>query len=244
MDTTIRELKQLCPEKLTTAESAVEMIKNGSRIFIGSGCGEPQRLVKAMACNHRIQDAMIYQMYAFSLADHIDDADFWRRFSLKLFFVSDLMRQAAFEGKVDYIPAYLSEIPHLFDIKQIGLEIALIQISPVDRFGFGSLGVSVDVTKAAIANADLVIAQVNPHMPSTWGDSFVHVDEIDYLVPYQEPWWNRFPGCPMKPLLKESATTYRNWLMTERRCKSDSGICPTSFSGISITKKILGSIPR
>jgi len=196
MDTTIRELKQLCPEKLTTAESAVEMIKNGSRIFVGSGCGEPQRLVRAMVCNHRIQDAMIYQMYAFSLADHINDADFWRRFSLKLFFVSDLMRRAAFEGKVDYIPAYLSEIPHLFDINQIGLEVALIQISPIDRFGFGSLGVSVDVTKAAIANADLVIAQVNPQMPCTWGDSFVHVDEIDYLVPCEEPLVESLPRKP------------------------------------------------
>ena len=196
MDTNIRELKQLYPEKLTTAEAAVEMIRNGSRVFVGSGCGEPQRLIRAMVNNRGIEDAMIYQMYAFTLADYIEDAEFSKRFPLKLFFVSDLMRRATFEGKVDYIPAYLSEIPHLFNINQIGLEVALIQISPIDRFGFGSLGVSVDVTKAAIANADLVIAQVNPRMPCTWGDSFVHVDEIDYLAPYEEPLVESLPRKP------------------------------------------------
>jgi acyl-CoA hydrolase/GNAT superfamily N-acetyltransferase len=97
------------------------------------------------------------------------------------------MRKAAFEGKIDYIPAYLSQIPKLFASQRIGLDVALVQVSPPDKFGYCSLGVSIDITRSGLENARLVIAQVNPLMPRTWGDSFVHVDEIDWLVPYEEP---------------------------------------------------------
>ena len=97
------------------------------------------------------------------------------------------MRKAAFEGKIDYIPAYLSQIPRMFASQRIGLDVALVQVSPADKFGYCSLGVSVDITRSALENADLVIAQVNPRMPRTWGDSFVHIDDIDWLVPFEEP---------------------------------------------------------
>jgi acyl-CoA hydrolase/RimJ/RimL family protein N-acetyltransferase len=117
----------------------------------------------------------------------VDDADFLKRFALKLFFISSSMRKAAFEGKIDYVPVYLSQIPKLFAARRIGLDAALVQVSPPDRFGFCSLGVSVDITKAGMEAASLVIAQVNPRMPRTSGDSIVHVDDIDYLVPYEEP---------------------------------------------------------
>jgi len=96
------------------------------------------------------------------------------------------MRKAAFEGKIDYIPAYLSQIPRLFASHRIGLDVALVQVSPPDKFGYCSLGVSVDITRSAVEHSLVVIAQVNPRMPRTWGDSFVHVDEIDWLVPYEE----------------------------------------------------------
>ena len=117
-----------------------------------------------------------------------------RRFSLKLFFISDSMRKAAFEGKIDYIPIYLSRIPALFSGKAIGIDIALIQVSPPDEFGFCSLGISVDVTKAGFENARMVIAQVNTNMPRTMGDTFVHVDNIDYLVMHDEPLVQWLPG--------------------------------------------------
>ncbi|HHP7236641.1 MAG TPA: GNAT family N-acetyltransferase [Desulfobacterales bacterium] len=183
----MEELKQRYPAKVVDARTALANIRNGSRIFIGSGCGEPRHLVRALVKDSAIQDAMIFQMFSFTLSDYIQDRNFLSRFNLKLFFISSQMRSAAYEGKVDYVPSYLAEIPRLFNSHQIGLDVALVQISPPDRFGFGSLGVSVDVTRAALNNADLIIAQVNPSMPRTWGDSFVHVDEIDYLVPHQEP---------------------------------------------------------
>ena len=181
------DLMRLCPSKVVSAEEAVSQIKSGSRVFIGTGCGEPQHLIKAMVNDATIQDVLVYQMLSSTLSRYISDKSFQRRFSLKLFFISASMRKAAFEGKIDYIPAYLSQIPKLFASQRIGLDVALVQVSPPDKFGYCSLGVSIDITRSGLENARLVIAQVNPLMPRTWGDSFVHIDEIDWLVPYEEP---------------------------------------------------------
>jgi len=183
----IKWLKKYCHKKLVSAEEAVSKIKRGSRIFIGTGCGEPQHLIKTMVNDISMQDIMIYQMLSSTLSQFINDESFFKRFSLKLFFISSTMRKAAFEGKIDYIPVYLSEIPKLFSNQRIGLDVALIQVSPPDKFGYCSLGVSVDITRAGVENADLTIAQVNPRMPRTFGDSFVHVDEIDNMVLHEEP---------------------------------------------------------
>lgn len=174
-------------DKVLSAQKAISKIKIGSRVFLGTGCGEPQHLIHTMARHGGLHDIMIYQMLSFSLAQYVDDRDFMRRFSLKLFFISREMRKAAFEGKIDYIPAYLSQIPKLFYSKQIGLDVALVQVSPPNRHGYCSLGVSVDITRAGLVNADMVIAQVNPKMPDTRGDSYIHVDQIDYLVLHEEP---------------------------------------------------------
>jgi len=181
------DLQASRPAKVVTAEAAVSKIKRGSRVFVGTGCGEPQRLIRAMVEDYQLQDIMIYQMLSSTLAEYVEDPTFLRRFSLKLFFISKAMRKAAFEGKIDYIPAYLSQIPKLFATHRVGLDAALIQVSPPDKFGYCSLGVSVDITRSAMEHAKLVIAQVNPRMPRTWGDSFVHVDDIDWFVLHEEP---------------------------------------------------------
>ncbi len=181
------DVNQYCPQKVKTAEEAMAHIKRGSRVFVGTGCGEPQHLIHAMVRDVSLQDIMVYQMLSSTFADYVDDPSFQRRFSLKLFFISRRMRKAAFEGRIDYLPTYLSQIPRLFATHRIGLDVALIQVSPPDRFGFCSLGVSVDITLSGMENSAMVIAQVNPRMPRTWGDSFVHVDDIDYLVLHEEP---------------------------------------------------------
>ena len=181
------DLKKICPDKLVDAETAVSRIKNGSRVFVGTGCGEPQHLIRTMVEDLNMQDVMVYQMLSWTFANYVDDPRFLRRFSLKLFFISETMRKAAFEGKIDYIPTYLSQIPRYFANRRIGLDVALIQVSPPDQYGYCSLGVSVDITQAGTQNARMVIAQVNPRMPRTWGDSFVHIDDIDYLVEHDEP---------------------------------------------------------
>jgi acyl-CoA hydrolase len=188
------DLKAYCPEKLTSADDAVAMIARGSRVFIGTGCGEPQQLIKSMVGDPKLQDIMIYQMLSMTLAQFVDDPSFLRRFSLKLFFISSHMRKAAFEGKIDYLPTYLSQIPKLFSSQRIGLDVALVQVSPPDKFGYCSLGVSVDITRSGVQNARMVIAQVNPKMPKTWGDSFVHVDDLDYIVWHEEPLVEALPS--------------------------------------------------
>ena len=181
------DLDRRFSDKLVSAQEAIARIKNGSRIFIGTGCGEPQHLIRTLVKNTKIQDAMIYQMLSSTLSEYVDDESFLSRFALKLFFISASMRKAAFEGKIDYVPVYLSQIPKLFRSQRIGLDVALIQVSPPDRSGFCSLGVSVDITRAGMEAAPLVIAQVNPRMPRTFGDSMVRVDEIDCLVYCDEP---------------------------------------------------------
>jgi acyl-CoA hydrolase len=105
------DLKKACPDKVVDAETAISKIKNGSRVFIGTGCGEPQHLIRTMVEDLNMQDIMVYQMLSWTFADYVDDPRFLRRFSLKLFFISSSMRKAAFEGKIDYIPTYLSQIP-------------------------------------------------------------------------------------------------------------------------------------
>ncbi|WP_299977704.1 GNAT family N-acetyltransferase [Desulfobacula sp.] len=181
------DLRNVCPDKLLTTQESVKKIKNGSRVFIGTGCGEPQKLIKAMVEDLSIQDIVIYQMLSATLSKYVNDENFLSRFSIKLFFISLLMRQAAFEGKIDYIPVYLSQIPKIFENHEIGLDVALIQISPPDNHGYCSLGISVDITLSGMKNAEIVIAQVNPEMPRTWGDGIIHIDEIDYLVEHKEP---------------------------------------------------------
>jgi acyl-CoA hydrolase/GNAT superfamily N-acetyltransferase len=173
--------------KVVDAQEAVSKIMRGSRVFIGTGCGEPQHLIRAMVNDQQLQDIMVYQMLSSTLSQFVEDESFTRRFSLKLFFISQSMRKAAFEGKIDYIPEYLSQIPRMFASHRIGLDVALVQVSPPDKFGYCSLGVSVDITRSAVEHSPVVIAQVNPRMPRTWGDSFVHVDDIDWLVPWEEP---------------------------------------------------------
>lgn len=207
-------LKDMCPEKLLSPEESVKKIKNGSRVFIGTGCGEPQRLIKAMIENPAIQDIVIYQMLSLTLSRYINDENFLSRFSIKLFFISVLMRQSAFEGKIDYIPVYLSQIPKLFESHEIGLDVALIQVSPPDDHGYCSLGISVDITLSGMNNADLVIAQVNPEMPRIWGDGMVHIDRIDYLVEYQEPILKSMPGIKNQTVI-ERIGHYVNMLVDD-----------------------------
>ncbi len=208
------DLNAYCPEKLLSPAKAVQQIKNGSRVFIGTGCGEPQQLIRAMIDELTIQDIVIYQMFSSTFARYINDPKFLNRFSLKLFFISLHMRQAAFEGKIDYIPAYLSQIPHLFETGQIGLDVALVQVSPPDKYGFCSLGISVDITQSGMENAKTVIAQVNPRMPRTWGDGFVHVDDFDYIVHHEEPLVEALPD-PKNQSIVERIAKYVNQLVDD-----------------------------
>jgi acyl-CoA hydrolase/RimJ/RimL family protein N-acetyltransferase len=173
--------------KILTASQAIKKIRRGSRIFLGTGCGVPYHLVQELAA-HANQMADNEIVHLLTIGDTPSaDPKFQTQFRHNTFFVSANIRDAVSDGRADYTPIMLSDIPDLFRQKRMPLDVAMIQISPPDRYGYGSLGISVDITKAAAESADIVIAQVNEKMPITHGDSFVDIREIDYLVPFNEP---------------------------------------------------------
>jgi acyl-CoA hydrolase/RimJ/RimL family protein N-acetyltransferase len=173
--------------KILTASQAIKKIRRGSRIFLGTGCGVPYHLVQELA-THANQMADNEIVHLLTIGDTPSaDPKFQTQFRHNTFFVSANIRDAVSDGRADYTPIMLSDIPDLFRQKRMPLDVALIQISPPDRYGYCSLGISVDITKAASESADIVIAQVNEKMPITHGDSFVDIRDIDYLVPFNEP---------------------------------------------------------
>jgi acyl-CoA hydrolase/RimJ/RimL family protein N-acetyltransferase len=173
--------------KILTSAQAIKKIRRGSRIFLGTGCGVPYHLVQELA-NHANQMADNEIVHLLTLGDTPSaDSKFQTQFRHNTFFVSANIRDAVSDGRADYTPMMLSEIPDLFRQRRMPLDVAMIQISPPDRYGYSSLGISVDITKAAAESADIVIAQVNDKMPITHGDSFIDIRDIDYLVPFNEP---------------------------------------------------------
>ena len=174
-------------DKIVTATEAIKKIQRGQRIFLGTGCGVPYHLVQELGKNaNQMSDNEIVHLFTLGNTPSADPK-FQSQFRHNTFFVSENIREAVREGRADYTPAYLSDIPLFFNTGRIPLDVALIQVSPPDEYGYCSLGISVDITKAGVDNAELVIAQVNENMPVTQGDSYVSVRDIDYLVPYTEP---------------------------------------------------------
>jgi acyl-CoA hydrolase len=162
---------------------AIRMIKRGGpRIFIGTGCGQPQLLVEELAGpNNDIFDAEIYHLLTQGYAPYIAK-EHSKKFRTSSFFLAPNVREGIISGRGDYTPIFLSEIPRLFKKGNIPLDAALIQTSPPDKSGYLSLGISVDIVKAAVDNSLLVIAEVNPKMPRTYGDSMIPIDMIDAVV--------------------------------------------------------------
>ncbi len=178
--------KEKFGSKISTAASAMKLVKSGNYIFIGTGCGQPQHLVNALVEHSgHIYDAHIIHLLTMGSAPYIDDK-FREKFKINSFFIADNVRNALKKGIGDYTPIFLSEIPREFDAGSIPIDVALISVSPPNSGGLCSLGVSVDIVKSAVDNAKYVIAQVNSNMPRTFGDSFLHINDIDVLVPYDE----------------------------------------------------------
>lgn len=174
-------------DKLSTAEKAVSIIKPGDRIFIGSGAAEPQVLVKALVDKaSSLADTKIFHIMTLGVAPYTEPK-FTDQFRHNAFFIGANTRKAVAEGRADFTPIFLSEIPALFRTGRIPIDVALIQVTPPDEHGYCSYGVSVDIVKSAAESADIVIAEMNTRAPRTMGDSFIHVNDIDILVPVDEP---------------------------------------------------------
>ncbi len=174
-------------DKVMSARQALRAIKRGDSVFIASGAAEPQVLVEELArMSMEFADTEIVHLWTLGLAPYAQPK-FKYQFRHNAFFIGDNVRDAVAEGRADYTPIFLSEIPKLFFTRRMQIDVALIQVTPPNEHGFCSFGVSVDVVKPAAECAAYIIAEVNPQMPWTLGDSFIHVNDIDALVENDTP---------------------------------------------------------
>ena len=173
--------------KYTTAEQAVQCIKSGDRVFIHSVAAAPQTLIKAMTARApELRNVEVVHLHTEGEAGYAN-ADMAESFHINAFFVGANVRHAIVEGHADYVPVFLSEVPNLFRKNVLPLDVAMLNVSPPDKHGFCTLGVSIDVARAAFETAKCVIAQVNPQVPRTQGDALIHINEIDFMVEVDEP---------------------------------------------------------
>jgi acyl-CoA hydrolase len=173
--------------RCTTAEEAVAVISSGQRVFVHGGAATPLFLVDALVAQaSRLRDVEMIHLHT-SGAGAYGRPEFAASFRVANLFVGENMRPFVGKGSVDYLPCFLSEIPTLFRSGRRPLDVALIQVSPPDHHGYCSLGVSVDVARAAVDTAKVVIAQVNPRMPRVHGDGLIHVSNIHRFIEVDTP---------------------------------------------------------
>jgi acyl-CoA hydrolase/ribosomal protein S18 acetylase RimI-like enzyme len=200
MTDTVEKWKKKYPKKFASDDDIFCHIQRGDRIFISTGCGEPQYLVQAMigyvASNPRaFAEAQVMHVWSLGVAPYADE-QFDYNFRHNSFFIGDNTRNSINTGLADYTPIFLSNVPGLIYSGRIHIDIALIQTSLPDENGFVSLGISVDISKAAIEKASLIIAQINAKMPRVHGDSFVNIKDIDFIIHHDEPLLEYSPKVP------------------------------------------------
>ena len=175
--------------KRLKASEAIKKIRSGQRIFIGSACGEPQELVRALnETGGGLTGLELVRLMSFetpAMADLYRKAEMYSR-NVRIIYLGAARAGSMIPNRRFITPLNLSEVPDLFLSRKLPIDVALIQTSPPDDFGWMSLGVSVDVTLAAANSADIVIAQVNPRMPRVLGRSFIHMNEVDIIVEHEE----------------------------------------------------------
>ncbi|MBN2001226.1 GNAT family N-acetyltransferase [candidate division KSB1 bacterium] len=194
----LERLKKKYPNKFISDDIIFSCIRRGSRIFIGTACGQPQYLVHRLVeyvKNHpkAFFDTEVIQVWTLGLAPYLDEK-LKANFRLNSFFIGNSIRDKVNQATADYTPVFLSQVPSLFHRGIVPLDVALVQTSLPDRHNQLSLGISVDIVRAAVQNADVVIAQCNKNMPRVFGDTFIHIKDIDYIVPKDEMLLTADPG--------------------------------------------------
>lgn len=173
--------------RITSLEDAVGIIRSHNRVFVHGGAATPQRLVNAMTARaSELQNVEVVHLHTEGEAPYTKE-EYANSFHTNALFIGANLRSAVANGLADYVPVFLSEVPNLFRRNVLKLDVALIQVSPPDRHGFCSLGVSVDVAHAAVQTATHVIAQINPNMPRTHGDGLIHTSNIELAVEVDDP---------------------------------------------------------
>src|SRR5579864_7498174 len=174
-------------KKLRTPDEALRLVESGMRVYIQPGCAEPETLVEAlMRRGPEVRNVEIVHMMTMGAAPYVAP-EMAGHFRHNAVFIGANVREAINDGRADYTPIYLSEIEGLFESGAMPIDVALTEVSPPDSHGFCSFGVGVDTTLTAARVAKHVIAQINDNMPRTYGDSFIHVDDINAFVESSRP---------------------------------------------------------
>ncbi len=179
--------QKIYQDRVVTPEEAVKAIKNGDRIFLTGNCSVPRRLLKALVdYAPNLEGVEICQALTVAGSEYVSP-EMEGHLRVNSLFISHNVRKAIWEGRADFTPVLLSEFPLLFKKKILPLDVALIHISPPDRHGFCTYGVESGLTKTPAESARIIIAQINEQMPRTLGDTLIHIKDIDYIVPVNEP---------------------------------------------------------
>ena len=171
-----------------SAEHAVQIVKSGQRVFVQGACATPTVLLDALVRRGEELSAVeIVHLHTYGATPYTDEK--WAgHFTLRALFVAENTRAAVNDGRASYTPVFLSDVPALLaPTGELAVDVAFVQVSPPDAHGYCSLGPSVDVTRAAVDSAPHVVALVNPHVPRSHGDSFIHVSRLEYAVEWDGP---------------------------------------------------------
>src|SRR5512143_3316507 len=173
--------------KVKPAQDAVACVRSGEHVWLHGGCNNPEELVKALVVRApELRDVEVTHILTFGAADHVDPR-YEGSFRHRALFTGPNVRQAVNEGRADWVPVFLSEIPGLVRSGVIPVDVAFIHISPPDEHGFCSYGVGVECTKAAAETAESVVALVNRQMPRALGDAFIHISRLTHVVEIDRP---------------------------------------------------------
>ncbi|MCA9937108.1 MAG: acetyl-CoA hydrolase/transferase family protein [Anaerolineales bacterium] len=179
--------EEIYRRKVTDADNAVARIRSGSRIYLGGGAGVPKVLIDAMVRRaDELRDVEITHILTFADAPYVKP-EYNDAFRVNALFIGHNVRKAVQQGRADFTPVFLSEIPGLFRNGQLPIDVALISLSPPDEHGFCSFGVEVGTTKPAAESARVIVAEINRQMPRCLGDSFIHVSRLHHIVEVDYP---------------------------------------------------------
>lgn len=241
-DKDLSQLLSKYEKKQVTIDDAIKkFIQPGNRIFIDSGCSEPIDLTKKLIeLGLKLPDVEILHFLSLSDLDYYKTVggieDLFRH---NAFFIGKSLRKYIREGQADYTPILLSEIPRLFKLGKMHLDTALIQVSPPDKYGYCSFGINVDIVKPIAEVADCVVAEINPKMPRTWGDSFIHMDEIDAFIISNHDIIEYSYGKPDKTA-NDIAKYVASLIENESTIQMGIGVIPNAVTDALQQKKDLG----
>jgi len=174
-------------EKVLTPEEAARLVKPGDNVFIGTACAAPRAILAALeALPAPPPDVCLWHFLTTGLYEAGPSAPTTRYYH-RAFFIGTDMKALVPGGMADYVPLRLSEVPRLLEDHRFGIDVAFIQVSEPDAGGYVSLGISVDITMAMARHARMTVAEINPHMPRTHGDTFLRLSDIAHVVPVSEP---------------------------------------------------------